>query len=64
MIADALQLCCDTSNAATIKFLWEGWDNVQNIAELTDKDSVRSAVANIRKPGGGSKGNMVSTMSE
>ena len=27
MIANALQLCCNTSNAATIKFLVEGLDN-------------------------------------
>ena len=51
-IADAIQLCCDISGAATIKFLMEGWDNAQNIAEMTDKNSVRHAVANVRKPGG------------
>ena len=63
-IADAIQLCCDTSDAATTKFLVEGWDNAQNIAEMTDKDSVRHAVANVRKPGGGSSGNMVSIFAE
>ena len=31
---------------------------------MTDKDSVKSAVANVRKPGGGSVGNMVSQISE
>ena len=49
---------------ATTKLLWEGWDNAQNIAEMTGKDSVTSAVMNVFKPGGGSKENMVSQMSE
>ena len=34
------------------------------MAKMTRVDTVKSSVANIRKPGVGSKGNMVSTISE
>ena len=62
-IAKAISSCCNASNLATVKLLWKGWDNAVNIAKLTDKGSVKSAVTNVHKPGGGSVGNMT-TISE
>ena len=56
--------CRDTSNLVTVKLLLEGWNNVDDIASMTDKDSVENSVMNIHKPRGRLKGNMVSTMSE
>ena len=63
-IAEAIERCCNTSTLATVKLLWGGWDNVVNIAEMAGVDTMKSSVANIRKPSGGSKGSMVSTMSK